>query len=120
MTEDIRRKGVVDSLKFEVNIAAKVITGEVEIEAPPEKLWSLLTPTDEIVTWYDECDSITRHSPQATLRVGSTFQLTGGGKSSWCRVTLMAFRWQPPHGVLLPVKVGLPIRIRHSSANSIV
>ena len=112
MTEDVRRKGVVDSVKFEVNIAVKVITGEVEIETPPEKLWTLLTSTDEIVTWYDECDSITRHSPQATLRVGSTFQLTRVGKSSWRRVTLMEFRWQPPHGVLLPVKVGLPIRIR--------
>jgi len=61
MTEDVRRKDVVDSVKFEVNIAAKVITGEVEIEAPPEKLWTLLTSTDEIVTWYDECDSIARH-----------------------------------------------------------
>jgi hypothetical protein len=40
MTEDIRRKDVVDSVKFEVNIAAKVITGEVEIETPPEKLWT--------------------------------------------------------------------------------
>jgi len=39
MTEDIRRKGVVDSLKFEVNITAKVMTGEVQIEASPEKLW---------------------------------------------------------------------------------
>ena len=72
-----------------MNTAAKVITGEVEIEAPSEKVWTLLTSHDEIITWYDECDNITRHSPQATLQVGSTFQLTRGGVSTWCRVTLM-------------------------------
>ena len=81
MAEDIRRKGVVDSLKFEVNIAAKVITGEVEIEAPPEKLWTMLTPTDEIVTWYDEGDSIT---PQSS-----------GDVAGW--IDVPAHRWRKIH-----------------------
>ena len=64
-------------MKFDVSV--RVIAGSIDIEASPEKIWGLLTSTDEITNWYDEANNVTHLHPEGTFQVGSRFLLTRGG-----------------------------------------
>ena len=71
------------------DVSNRVLTGSIDIEATPEKIWGLLTSTDEITNWYDEANNVTHLHPEGTFHVGSRFLLTRRGVPSWCLVTVM-------------------------------
>ena len=56
-----------------------IILAEVEIAAPPERVFRALTQSDEIVRWWGSPDAYRTESWTADLRVGGSWKADGRG-----------------------------------------
>jgi len=69
-------------------IASETLT--IEIAAPPEKVWKLITTASTIPSWYDGWDGVTDLPENGHLGVGSTFTLVDDygstGRVAFCHV----------------------------------
>lgn len=71
------------------NGSNKVITGTIDTEASPEKVWGLLPSSDAIANWHDDAINVTHLDAQDTFQVGTRFLIARRGLASWCVVTVM-------------------------------
>ncbi len=69
-------------------IASETLT--IDIAAPPEKVWQLITTASSIPSWYDGWSGVTDLPEGGQLVLGSTFRLVddqeSAGRSAFCRV----------------------------------
>ena len=69
-------------------IAFETLT--IDIAAPPEKVWKLITTASSIPSWYDGWGGVTDLPKGGQLILGSKFRLVddqgSAGRSAFCRV----------------------------------
>lgn len=67
------------------------LSRSIRVDAPPAKVWELLTNVARVIEWYDTWDSVEHATGEERLRVGMSFQLVrhrlGRDDTALCRVT---------------------------------
>jgi uncharacterized protein YndB with AHSA1/START domain/uncharacterized protein YciI len=67
------------SARVLADVNGGIILAEVEIAAPPERVFRALTQSDEIVRWWGSPDAYRTESWTADLRVGGSWKADGRG-----------------------------------------
>ncbi|WP_428341182.1 SRPBCC family protein [Mycobacterium sp.] len=71
--------------------ASHTQTGSIDIAAPPDTVWDLITTTATIHEWYDTWDTVEHDTNHPRLKLGSSFRLRshrrGRDATAECTVT---------------------------------